>query len=129
MTTDKIRDALPPDIARVYASCITEDLRKIAELRREMDDYVDGLREQAESDAFLDLETALCVWRGCVRLLDALENSPSTDAHAAVQAATDYFILEDDAESDDSVIGFDDDLLVVEETFRLLGWPSGDLTS
>ena len=63
------------------------------------------------------------------RLIDLLEASGSEAAHHAVQAAVTYFELEDDAEADGSVIGFDDDLQVVEATFEALGWSDGGVLS
>ncbi len=129
MVTKHIQEALPPDISRAYSTCLTPDRRSSAELREAAASYVSGLLGRAAADAFLDLKTALRVSAGCERLLDLLEANPSPEAHAAVQAVVDYFILEDDAEADGSVIGFDDDLLVVQETFRALGWDPGSSLS
>lgn len=123
--TDAIHSALSPEIASVYSRCLSSEPRSIEALRQEMAEYVNDLRARSSLDSFLDLSTAERVGRGCARLLDLLEQSGSAGAHAAVQAAVVYFILEDDAEADSSIIGFDDDLQVVVETFKALGWSNG----
>ena len=87
-----------------------------------MERYVAGLRIRGRSDGFLDLDTAEKVAAGCLHLLDQLAPGMEPEPHHAVQAAVLYFVLEDDAEADDSVIGFDDDLQVLDTTAQYLGW-------
>lgn len=123
--TRTVQDSLPPGISTAYASCLEDERRSLEWLGNAVSDYLGDLRARGSGDAFLDLETAEAVGAGCRRLIDQLEQSRSDAAHAAVQAAVLYFILEDDAEQDDSVIGFDDDLQVVAETFKALGWDDG----
>ncbi len=127
--TDAIQRALPREIATSYGSCLSPELRPLAALREEVERYLETLRERRSGEPFLDLATAEKVGTGCMRLIDLLENSPSQTAHHAVQAAVTYFELEDDAEADESVIGFDDDLKVVEVTFSALGWSDGGVLS
>lgn len=127
--TDAIQRGLPREIVTPYGSCLSAELRPAEALRGEVDRYLGMLREKASVDAFLDLATAEKVGAGCMRLIDLVEASGSEAAHHAVQAAVTYFELEDDAESDGSVIGFDDDLQVVAATFEALGWSDGGVLS
>jgi len=127
--TDAIQRQLPSAIATSYGSCLASELRPLAALRGEVDRYLVALRERRGADPFLDLATAEKVGAGCMRLIELLERGGSKAAHHAVQAAVTYFELEEDAEADESVIGFDDDLKVVEVTFSALGWSDGGVLS
>lgn len=117
-----MRRLLPSELATQYGRCLQEASRPPEALRSEVEDYLATLRRRAATDAFLDLTTAEQVARGCHELLERLGEAGDEEDHGAVQAAVAYFVLEDDAEEDGSVIGFDDDLQVVEATFRALGW-------
>ena len=127
--TDAVQRSLPGEIAAPYSRCLSTEIRSVEALRGEVDRYLEALRAKGKTDAFLDLDTAEKVGAGCRRLIDLLEASGSEAAHHAVQAAVTYFELEDDAEADGSVIGFDDDLQVVEATFKALGWSDGGVLS
>lgn len=125
--TEAVRRLLPPELATEYERCVSKDLRSATVLRMEVDEYVTELRDRRAQDAFLDLSTAERVAIGCHGLLARLGDVGSEAEHGAVQAAVAYFILEDDAEEDSSVIGFDDDLQVVDATFHALGWNNDGL--
>ena len=104
-----------------YIKCLTPALRPVSDLERGVQQYMDELQVRAQTSEFLDLATASKAANGCKILLSSLKADPSLQRHRAVQGAVDYFILEEDAEADDSIIGFDDDWEVVETTAAVLG--------
>ncbi len=117
-----LKQRLPADVAAAFSACKPSSLRAPTVLRADVARYLEVLTTRSSTDAFLDFDTASKVAAGCSRLLDLLGSQPTPGVHEAVQAAIDYFILEEDAESDGSVIGFDDDLEVVQAAFEALGW-------
>ncbi len=118
---DRISDRLPESVVPFYRGCCQEDVLSLERLKQASTEYMASLRTSAVE--FLDVETAQRVASGCDALLEWAEAASPVDpqAHLAVHAAVRYFILEEDAEGDESIIGFDDDLQVVEATAAVLG--------
>lgn len=118
----QIEARLSGSTAASYRNCIDARAKSADELEDEIHAYMDALQARAADAEFLDLETAARVAAGCRALLERLCRAPNPSLHRAVQAAVEYFVLEDDGEDDNSVIGFDDDLEVVRVTADVLGW-------
>ena len=119
---NRIEARLSGSTAMAYSRCISDSARSIAVLEVASRTYMDHLEGRSADSEFLDLATARRVAVGCQALMTRLGDNPSIGQHLAVQAAVDYFILEDDGEDDDSIVGFDDDLEVVRVTAEVLGW-------
>lgn len=88
-------------------------------------DYVATLRARAAREEFLDLETAERTATACNQAYDLAEIVGTDEARTLARAAAAYFVLKDDAETDDSVIGFDDDLRVAEAVVAVLREEAG----
>lgn len=117
---DRVEEALSTSVANAYRACLGMPRRTIDELEDACGAYVERLR--ARDIEFLDLGTALRVASTCRALLERLRHGADPARQAAVQAAVEYFVLENDGENDDSIVGFDDDLRVVQLTADVLGW-------
>ena len=97
------------------------------ELRRMVSEYLVELETRARETDFMDIGLATQVASLCHRLIDSLDPTVAEEHHRLVQAAVRYFLIEEDAESDtDSLIGFDDDLLVARTIAAQLGLSDGD---
>ena len=83
------------------------------------------LQARAAREEFLDLETAERTAAACNQADDLAESVGTDEARTLARAAAAYFVLEDDAEADDSVIGFDDDLRVAEAVVAVLREEAG----
>jgi hypothetical protein len=124
--TEKVLASLSSPFRSAYLRAAEAPLRQPEVLAQEVEAYVQLLEQHAEQVEFMDLATASRVAEICRFLLAKLEESPCPDRHLAVQAAVEYFILEDDGEDDTSLIGFDDDLQVAQVTAAVLGWDIPD---
>lgn len=119
---DEVGRRLPPELATAYRECTSAPARSMSELDEAVARYLDELAKRPAQAEFLDLSTARRVGAACLALVRRLQSNPGAAHHAAVQAAVDYFLLDEDAEPDGSIIGFDDDLQVVRVTAEVLGW-------
>ena len=122
MLIEQIEGQLTGRTALAYRRCSDAALRPPEELGNSINDYLRTLQTRSAAAEFLDLETATRVADACRALLKQLSADSVPAYHRAVQACITYFILEDDGEDDSSVIGFDDDLRVVQITAEVLGW-------
>lgn len=125
---ERIRERLPLEIATAYAACVDGDLESGDALLRRARAYLAEVTSLAQREEFVDITTATSVERVCEALIAQLDADTLASEHRAVQAAVAYFVLADDVEDDTaSVIGFDDDLLVVQATAEVLGWPVDEI--
>ena len=112
---------LGQDIQRIVEQLSQEELIPPRVLADELETYIQDMSNTTHSE-FFDLQTAKRVAVLCGHLLDALPTNPSERQHHLTQLAIHYFVLEEDAEDDnDSLIGFDDDLLVAITVIEELG--------
>jgi len=91
------------------------------ELRTSVQAYVAGLRDASGTTEFIDLELATALEAASLALLDRFDQL-TTQQTTLAQAAIQYFVLQDDAENDLSVIGLDDDAAVFNAVVRHLGF-------
>ena len=119
---DRILSQLPGTVGLAYRRCLGGPSVPSQCLADDVGEYLRRLKHQAQEAEFIDLETATRAASGCRALLRQLDADQNEQHHHAVQAAVAYFLLEDDGEGDDSIIGFDDDLHVVQVTAEVLGW-------
>lgn len=121
---ERVQTRLPADIAIAYAECVGRLPEDAVALQERVNKYLAHVRAESKHLEFLDLATAEEVARSCEQLILRLDSKATSAERLIVQAAVEYFVLADDVEDDTaSVIGFDDDLLVVRATAEALGWP------
>ena len=112
---------LGQDIQRIVEQLSQEELISPRILADELEKYGHDICNATHPE-FFDLQTANRVTVLCRRLLAALPVDPSEKQHRLTQLAISYFLLEEDAEDDnESLVGFDDDLLVVISVIEALG--------
>jgi hypothetical protein len=99
------------------------------EMRNAVVEYLRLLQRQAQQVEFLDLETAERAARGCLHLISTAEHASDPARERAIQGAVEYFLRRADAEDDQSIVGFDDDLQVIRTTAEVLGHPLEERTS
>ena len=88
-----------------------------------MDAHLDYLRESVARNEFLDLTLAKRLASECHRLLEAVSSDGTEEPERRLaRAAVRYFIQDEDGDSDaDSILGLDDDALVLDAVIRELG--------
>ena len=82
-------------------------------MRRTVERYVERLVETATRVPSADPVAGRRAGEQCLDLLDATGVDDDDNPHALVQAAIRYFVTANDAQSDLSAGGFDDDLEVI----------------
>lgn len=112
---------LPANWRDAYQTHIPKSKVEIGEIRPKLDAYLAGHEEDGAGAEFLDLELARRTHRACKAMLDHLE--VQQDCWRAVTAAVNYFIEENDAIGDSTIIGFDDDWEIARATCEVLGIP------
>lgn len=113
---------LSADIRTVLDTLMADELVSRRTLKTELDRYTRTLYVRAEIEEHFDTRTALATIKLAERLLSALPEDAEETHHRITQVALRYFVLEEDADSDaESMVGFDDDLAVVEAAAAALG--------
>lgn len=114
VAVNRVKARLPARVRDVFVPLLEEPRLSQEELRRMVVEYSAALAAVARERDYLDGELATGLAQDCHRLLDSLSREVSEEHHRLVQAAVRYYVLDADAECDtDSLIGFDDDQLVV----------------
>lgn len=118
----RVVEALPPAIANLFDRLMREPRRSREEMRRRVASYAVSIESLARDVDYLDVDLVQRIANRCHRLIETIHDGVSEDHRRLVQAAVLYFVLDDDAEGDtSSLIGFDDDRLVVDAVARELG--------
>lgn len=113
---------LPDAVEALFRRMMREPRRSRQELRRLVAAHLVRLETLARGVDYLDVELAAEVANRCHRLIDTIAPPVSEDHRRLVQAAVLYFVLDEDVEGDTtSLIGLDDDRLVVAAVFDELG--------
>lgn len=111
---------LPPGSVRVCGRLLSLPPKAADELRTAVSAYLAEVCAQADSGAFVDLALATRIAEVLNALLAVEPVTPF--AHQAIQLAVLYFTEAKDSEPDvDSVLGFEDDALVLNAVLRYLG--------
>jgi uncharacterized membrane protein YkvA (DUF1232 family) len=113
----ELGDAERLAFARVFATAPSTP----QDLRAQLSAHGQEITAAAARNEFLDTRAASAI---ACRLSDLLDEWDAlTSAHRAVlHAAVAYYVLREDAEDDlDSVLGFEDDVAVVNACLRFLG--------
>lgn len=109
-------------VDRVFAPlCATIPPDQIPELQKQVRGHVDRVRRSLERNEFLDVATAERIAEILAQLLDTYESYP-TDHQALIAGAARYFVQSQDAEPDTaSLLGFDDDVTVLNHVLEQIG--------
>jgi len=119
---DSLQAGLSAETLEIVLSLLEEPLAPVEDLRKEVEQYVGHVREVALDSEFVDGELGQALGRCCLALLDGLGRPPEPTEHRLVQVACRYFSLEEDAYRDlGSLLGFDDDVEVLNVVLRILG--------
>jgi uncharacterized membrane protein YkvA (DUF1232 family) len=114
--------SFPEAIAQLFDRLMREPRRSREELRRRVASYLVSIESLAREVDFVDVDLVETIANRCHRLIETLDAGACEDHRRLVQAAVLYFVLDEDAEADtSSLIGFDDDRLVVDTVARELG--------
>ncbi len=119
-------DRVPRHLAEQLQSVMRETVLPVGALRTEVTRYRVAIQRASEGDVWpeLDAELGLACGAACLALLDAIPE-PSPDQLVWLHLACRYYVLSDDDEHDwDSLVGFDDDALVINGAARLLEVPN-----
>ena len=110
----RVLDALPPRVGAVLQTAWIGRLASPKDLGDALHRYRRKLQRLHEESDLADVETAYRLIADCESMLDSVSTGAAQEHHRLVQAAVRYLIRDDDEESDtQSLVGFDDDALVV----------------
>lgn len=117
---------LPASVEILFRKMMREPRRSKEELRRLVASHLVKLETLARDSDYLDVALATEVSNRCHRLIDSIGSPVPEDHRRLVQAAVLYFVLDEDVEGDStSLIGLDDDRLVVDTVCDELGIAPG----
>lgn len=119
-----LAELLPSDLNALIQPLLTGALVPVDELRRQVVGYRAALRSAAQSQAWPDMDFELGDRCGvaCEDLLDRVGAWPEPWQHRLLQVAVRYYVLSEDEEDDlESLVGFDDDAMVLNACARALG--------
>lgn len=120
MLLDQILDDLPVEYRDRYEALHARAATDLAPLRAELEEYVETIGQVAAAARGMDLSVARAL---ATSLLELVGEVATDDRRRAVHAAVEYFVQEDDDEEITGVLGFDDDLQVVNAVARAVGRP------
>ena len=111
-----------PDEARAaFERLLARPLANPAALAQQVAGYIDTLRAAARHNELLDLPLGETIARHCQILLDRWPQATEPQRHA-IQAAVEYFFLQEDADDDlEDILGLEDDAQVVSAVLEHLG--------
>ena len=122
--SEALREQLPDEIFHLVGPLFHNRPYAVDRLRAKVEGYLEELERSHRSGHFpeMDIELGRRCGASCLALLDALGERPPRDRHLLAHIATRYFVTTDDDEDDrESLVGFDDDALVINACARLMG--------
>lgn len=121
-TTERVLDALDPDAADVILSFVTEPLVAPEVLAEQTRLYFKEVEAMADDGEAIDLELVTDLAVQCERLLDEMDDDMPEEHQRLIEAAVRYFVDNEDSDRDlDSLLGFDDDISVIETVAIAVG--------
>lgn len=121
VTLEGVLDDIPEEYRDRYEALLGEAPVSAAEMRAEIERYLKTVRVVAPMVGFLDLDDAERLSETTLALVGLLRPDLDPLIHRLVQAAVHYFVHEEDDEEITGVLGFDDDIQVVNAVSRALG--------
>lgn len=120
----RLDSSLPPDLERIFAPlCADLDAGQVQDLATQVRAYPGEIRQALAYNEFLDIESAEKI---AAVLGELLSDYPalSPEGRQLVTGAGRYFIRGQDAHADlGSLLGFDDDVSVLNYVLTQIGWP------
>ena len=119
-----LREKLPEELFHLVGPLFQTRPYRIEKLRKSVSAYSKELEEAHESGHYpeMDIELGRACGEACITLLDAVGANPDRERHMLAHIASRYFITSDDDEDDkESLVGFDDDALIINACARLMG--------
>lgn len=118
--SEKLLSRLPRALQDEVRSLLTEPLMPLSSLGAALDAYRVYIEYRVKEASPVDQPLGEKIALGCEALLKDLPDHP--EAHAAVQMAVRYFVIDEDVDGDtDSPSGLDDDALVFNKVAEFLG--------
>jgi len=113
---------LDPFIDRIFAPlCEDITVSQIVDLNKQIIDYLNSIKNALRSNEFLDLCLAEKIADTLTKILGDNSNLPEDKLKLVVGAAR-YFVRVQDAQGDfDSILGFDDDVTVLNYVLKEIG--------
>ncbi len=114
---------VPDDARELWEKLVTAELIPVHQMFSDVRGYQTMLAQRGQwRDDDVDPALAQALCDASIRLLGSLnDNSPESTVRL-IQAAVQYFVLEDDADGDlDSILGLDDDAQVMNAVIDKLG--------
>jgi hypothetical protein len=119
ISISRVIAAMPASVAAIFKRLMREPRLSREEMRRRVTTYLVGIESLARQVDYIDVELVQSIANRCCRLIDGVDVRSSEEHRRLVQAAVLYFLVDEDAESDtSSLIGFDDDRLVVDAVWE-----------
>lgn len=121
---EAFKELVPEELFHLVGPLFDNRPYTVNSLRRRVRGYLDEIDEAWRSGHYpeMDVELGRACGAACLKLLDALGEAPARDRHLLVHIAVRYFVTKDDDEDDrESLVGFDDDALIINACARLLG--------
>jgi len=122
--TQKVLDSVDPDAADVIVSYLDDTLVAPEVLAEQTRLYFKEVEARAEGGEKIDIDLVTDLAVRCERLLDEVDDSTPEEHQRLIQAAVRYFVDDEDSDRDlDSLLGFDDDISVIETVAIAVGLP------
>lgn len=118
---DDVLHDIPVEYRERFEGLLGHTTVPAASLHAEVVAYLETVRRVGPYVAFIDVAEAERLGRTALELIALLQPGQPPAVHVLVQAATRYFVLEDEDEEVTGVLGFDDDIQVVNAVSRALG--------
>jgi hypothetical protein len=122
MLVAKTLDDMPVECRERFEELLAGPRIRVATLVDELAEYLGAVHQLEALSSAIDLGTAERI-AGVLQGLLAAHGAYADDAQRLVEAAVAYFVREDDDEEITGVLGFDDDIQVINAVLRAVGRP------
>ena len=122
-SVDVVLHDIPVEYRERFELLLQTTLVGAESLRQQVQAYITTVRKVGPLVALIDVDEAEALAAASLVLIAAADSHPSDQANALVQAAVLYFILEEDDEEVTGVLGFDDDIQVMNAVSRGMARP------
>jgi hypothetical protein len=112
---------VPVEYRDRFEGLLGQSLQELDDLRAEVESYLETVRRVGPLVALIDVGEAEQLGEATVALMNHLEPGQPALFRQLVQSAVHYFVREEEDEEITGVLGFDDDIQVVNAVCRALG--------
>lgn len=118
---DEVMNDIPIEYRDRFHELLQQPERTRDELRRDVVAYITMVKQVGQMVKLLDLSMAEKLCDVALSLLDRLREDAPPPSLRLVQAAIQYLVLEEEDEEITGVLGFDDDVQVMNAVCRVVG--------